>query len=143
MRTLEDLKVVKRVLEATGIHVTLSEYDSVRHVDWEDEIVRLALDVYEVRRTHKRDYIENHGVRLLFIKLVDSQWTLDTDMTSWDESFEPYILEHYGRRQSALEVQEQREFEQMCWRPGNARNPLDSYARVWSDKSTPKMEKYW
>jgi hypothetical protein len=139
----KDASVVEQVYLKTRTRLRLKDWESIRMVAFKDDAVQMMIDTYEVKVMVREDRYERKGVRLLLIMSGPSGWYIHSDDTIWDDDFEPFVYEKIGRRLTAEEFQERREWEKMCYRPGTPKTPLDSYDRVWNDKSTPKMEKYW
>jgi hypothetical protein len=139
--TLEDLH------QRTGhTRVRLRDWESIKAYQVDDDVIRLVIDTYDVQVMVREDRYKAHGTRLLFYKkLPTGRWVVDTDSIIWDEDFVPYVYEKFGRRRTAEEFTEQREWEKMCYRPGSKSTPLDSYDRVTDPfiRSTDKMERHF
>lgn len=143
--SLTDHRIAATVKARTGISLHLHEWDVIKHVEFKDDTVVVVLQTYQVKVLVREDRYEKRGVRMLAYKKSpnSSRWYVDFDETAWDDDFEPFVYEKIGRRKTAQELIEQREFEKLCHRPGTKRTPLDNFQRVWNDPSTPKMERYW
>jgi len=105
----------------------------------------VAIETYEVKVLVREDRYLRKGTRVVIYKRAGSRWFQETDSVSWDDDFQPYVYEKVGRRKTADELVAQREWETMCYRPGNSRTPLDSYDRVLDPfvRSTDKMERHY
>jgi hypothetical protein len=134
---------VEALRQITGYRLGLKEWETITGmlVDPETKNAMVSIETYEVKVLVREDRYTRKGMRVLsFVngKLAD-------DTTTWDDEFVPYVFEKMGRRKTADEMIEQREWEKMCHRPGNSRFPLDSYERVCDSlfSSTKKMERHF
>lgn len=136
---------MEQIRQVTGQRFSLKDWETVNVCQIHDSIIMVQIETYDVRVLVREDQYNKKGVRYLAFVKSGGRWGLETDMTVWDESFVPYVYEKIGRRKTADEIIAQREYEKMCYRPGNSRNPLDSYDRVLDPtvRSTPRMEKHF
>lgn len=142
--SVQSIKTAARVSALTGTRVHLKRWEEIVQIRESENSIQLKIETYEVKELRREDRYENHGYRLIFfLKNPSGRWYVDFDETIWDEDFDPIIWDKRSNPKTAQELEDQREFEQLCYRPGTPQQPLDSYSRVWSDKSTPKMERYW
>lgn len=141
-RALEDLHARTRLPR-----IRLKDWERIHAYEVTDTCIRLVIETYDVKVLTREDRYNAKGLRMMFFKPNPSstRWHVDTDVTIWDDDFVPYVYEKFGRRKTADEFQEQREWEKLCHRPGTKVTPLDSYDRV-SDpliRSTPRMERHF
>ena len=129
-------------------------YRRLRLKDWEtfkafevhENCVNLIIETFDVQETVREDRFNKHGFRMMTLKpTATGKWDVVFDATSWDEEFEPFVHVRWGRGQTPEEYEAQREFEKMCYRPGNKMTPLDSYERVLDPfvRSTDRMERHF
>lgn len=138
----EDRAKVEQLRQATnGFRLGLKEWETIKKVVSQGSTILVSIDTYDVKVLVREDRYLRHGTRLL----VFENGRLDDEITQWDDSFEPYVFEKVGRRDTAEELTARRDWEKMCHRPGNSRTPLDSYERVCDPliKSTDKMERHF
>lgn len=140
-----DVRVTTEVKHLTGTHIKLRDYESVTVYNKSDTMIQLMIETFEVQELVREDRYKARGSRILMFSKNNGHWHLDYDDVIWDEDFEPYVFEKVGRRKTADEFTEQREWEKMCHRPGTKRTPLDSYARATDPfiRSTDKMERHF
>lgn len=141
-----DYRVLTEVYHKTGKRVRLRDYESIANYQVNDKGIALVIETYEVKIMAREDRYLAKGMRVMFW-LTNSSGSLylATDSITWDEDFEPFVYEKFGRRKTADEFHEQREWEKLCYRPGTTRSPLDSYERVCDPftKSTTRMERHF
>jgi hypothetical protein len=143
-----DRQKLEHLRQVTGKRITLKEWESIEQMHIQDAMAMVLIDTFEVKVLVREDRYLKHGRRVLVFmrNQATGGWYLDSDSTAWhDDGFVPYVYEKSGRRQTADELQEQREWEKLCYRPGTGRTPLDSYDRVNDPliRSTEKMERYY
>jgi hypothetical protein len=140
-----DYRVVTEVKHITGTRIHLRDYESVLVYNKWDNAIQLSIETFDVQVLVREDRYNARGQRILIWARKNDRWYLDFDGTVWDEEFIPYVYEKVGRRKTAEEFTDQREWEQMCYRPGSKQTPLDSYSRVTDPciRSTDKMERHF
>lgn len=140
-----DYRVVTEVRHLTGTRIHLRDYESVLTYNKSETMMQLLIETYEVQELVREDRYNARGSRILMWSKRNGKWYLDYDEVIWDENFVPFVFEKVGRRKTADEFTEQREWEQMCYRPGTKANPLDSYSRVCDPviRSTDRMERHF
>lgn len=138
-----DVKQFRLIQQATQVRITLNQHESFINVVLNDDSAMIGIETFQVKELVREDRFEKKGMKIIFLKRGPNGWYLDTEKVIWDDSFVPFVFEKKGRRKTLEEFTEQREWEKMCHRPGSARTPLDSYDRVLSGETTPKMERYW
>lgn len=143
MASAQEQALMIRLQQDTGVRIRLREWESVAFFRETDTSLQVAITTYEVQVLVREDRYKRRGTRaLLFTRHpVTDEWLLDWDETIWDSDFEPYVFEKIGRRKTAQELQEQREYEKMCHRPGTSTTPLDSYDRILQGGYTPTEKK--
>jgi len=142
---LDDRKKLAQLYGEHGIKLFLHEWESIANILVGDDCIMVAVDTYEVKVLVREDRYLRKGLQVYVYKNSGSRWYQESDYISWDDDFEPFVYEKVGRRKTAEEFTEQREWEKMCHRPGNKRTPLDSYERVLDPfvRSTDRMEKHY
>ena len=111
------------VRDTTGKIIHLDLFDEVRDMKaTEDEIV-LTINTARYKQRRRGEYqITKRGVTM-YRWMRDSRtesWVLTDVMPVWWSTDEMFGL--YDKERDL-------EWEQMCYRPGTARNPLDGYIR--------------
>ena len=147
----QDKEVMEQVRQLTGERLGLRTWsdvgETVTKFVHNGQLIVLEIDTYDVRELVREDRVNKHGTRVIWwVQYVPGgKWVRDIDDIRWDEEFTPYVFEKIGRRDTVEELIARREWEQMCFRPGNGRTPLDSYERCLDPmiKSTDKMERHW
>lgn len=138
---------LERLRQLTGIRLGLKRWETITNFhEVSDTTVMVTVETYVVKELVREDRYERKGTRFIVFTKGSGNWYIDNDITAWDESFTPIVWDNTGRRKTAQELADQREWEMLCHRPGTARTPLDSYERVldgcYSD-SEKKMEGYY
>lgn len=138
-------KKVDELYGKTSYRLFLHEWESIDNIVYSDDLVLIAVSTYEVQVLVREDRYKRKGTRVLVLKNTGSRWSLDDEKFIWDTDFEPFTFEKIGRRKTAEEFEAQREWEKMCYRPGNAATPLDSYERTLDPfiRSTDRMERHF
>lgn len=138
-------KKVDELYGQTGYRLFLEEWETIANTIVSDDLVMIAVNTYEVQVLVREDRYKRKGTRVLILKNSGTRWYLDDEKHVWDDTFEPFVFEKIGRRKTAEEFEAQREWEKMCYRPGNAATPLDSYERVLDPfiRSTDRMERHY
>lgn len=139
---IQNRKKWEQIYAVTNLRLHLKEWENITAMCFRDDEGMVMIETYQVKVLVREDRYEAKGTRVLQLKNTGTRWYITTDTTIWDEDFTPYVFEKIGRRRTADELHEQREWEKMCYRPGNARTPLDSYDRVCDTliPSTKRME---
>lgn len=147
---VKDQVILDRLRRTTRVRVPMKEWETFIKVLESDECIMAMIETYEVKVLVREDRYTKKGIRILtFLPRKGTNavgsWYLEDDRVTWDDDFIPFTFEKVGRRKTADETIEQREWEKMCHRPGNSRNPLDSYERVLDPfiRSTDRMERYY
>lgn len=144
MATPKDQALMVTLHQATGVRVRLRPWESVLMYRETDTALAVKIETFDVKIMAREDRYNARGIRgLLFTKNPAGRWKCEFDETVWDETFVPYIYETRGRRKTADEFTEQREWEKLCHRPGSSKMPLDSYGRVLQGDVTKKMERHF
>lgn len=144
--TPQDRARVERLRQITGKRVGLKEWESIQAYHEMDGVIMLAIETFDVKVLVREDRFLRKGKRMMVFNEGPHGWYLDADMTAWDidPTWEPYVFEKGARRRdTAEESTARREWEKMCYRPGNSTNPLDSYDRVLEGYTTDKMERHF
>lgn len=144
--SLADQLTMERVRTVTGTRrMRLRDWESVQSATFGDNKVQLIINTFEVQELVREDRFNRKGWRMIEFTLVNNVWRITFDQTSWDDDFEPYVYEKVGRRMTAEELIEKRDWEKLCHRPGNSKTPLDSYDRVLDPfvRSTDRMERHY
>lgn len=144
---LADARIREDIHNRTGLRrMRLNHWDHITHYKPDDDVIQLIIETYDVQVLVREDRYNKKGLRMvMFKRLPTGKWVVELDHTSWDEDFEPFVFEKIGRRPTADELIEQREWEKLCYRPGNKKTPLDSYDRVQDPffRSTDRMERHF
>lgn len=138
-----DHRILTEVYHTTRTRIRLRDYESIVSYRKSETAMALVIETYDVQELVREDRYKAKGQRVLFWFVNPSgQYYLQDDTTLWDDDFEPYVYEKIGRRKTAEETHEQREWEKLCYRPGTKQTPLDSYDRVCDPfyRSTDRME---
>lgn len=136
---------MQRLYQDTGKRVRLKPWESVITYEQTDTQIKVVIETYDVQELVREDRYKRGGKRGLFFTNESGRWVEALDVVQWDDSFEPFVFEKVGRRKTADEQIEQREWEKDCYRPGSKMTPLDSYTRVLDPfiRSTAKMERHF
>lgn len=142
---------MEQVRQLTGDRLGLRTWsdvgESVTRFIVNDQLIVLEIDTYDVRELVREDRVNRHGTRRIWwVRTTPTaSFYREVDDIEWDESFTPYVFEKIGRRDTVEELIARREWEQMCYRPGNGSTPLDSYERTLDPliRSTDKMERHY
>jgi hypothetical protein len=144
MPTPKEHALMDRLYVETHFRHRLKPWETVRSFQITDKSIAVTIETYEVKILVREDRYERKGIRaLMFDRTADGGWKLSMDYTAWDDNFESYVYEKFGRRKTVDEFHAQREWEKLCHRPGTPSNPLDSYSRVLEGYTTDKMERHF
>lgn len=151
-----ELKVRIQLEKTIGESFRLKPWESIEKVNFSDTEITALFNVAEVQETTRQVRIKKAGKRLVQWKLTERHmmvsgvpvpiapyWKRVADETFWIESAPQEVHVKFGKHLTPAELDEQREWEKMCHRPGTGSTPLDSYQRVLDYKTAPKMERYW
>lgn len=136
---------MERLFQATRKRIRLKPWESVLEYTESPNEIRVVIDTHDVQELVREDRYKAHGQRGVFFTRKDDRWVEQLDFTVWDDDFVPYTFEKIGRRKTADEMIDQREWEKLCHRPGTKSTPLDSYERVLDPfiRSTDRMERHF
>lgn len=129
---------MKRLHLSTGVRINLRPWESVISYKETDSTIQVTIRTYRVKVLVREDRYEMCGIRGLMFASVGGHWKLLMDEIVWDDDFVPYVYEKIGRRKTADELTEQREFEKLCYRPGQG---IDSYGRVLQGQYSPNEKR--
>lgn len=145
----EDLAFLASFYKLTGVRINLRKNECVHTAQSTDNQILLSIVHYEVRDLVRETRYVKRLWTVYTIKRADenSRWQICDMSEIEDSSFVPYAIRHFGRVETAQEVQERRSFEDLCYRPGTDRHPLESLAvteeRVMDSDATKKMRRHW
>lgn len=115
MSSIQHLAELKRI---TGHTIRLDLFDEVRDIKITDEMVSIGIDTAKYTGSRGRYRITKRGIILHVFRRDESTgvWSRTATVPVWwstDEAFVPSVRDADP------------EWEQMCYRPGNHRNPQD------------------
>lgn len=143
--SLESIKKAALIRGKTGIRLPIKEWESIDAFLIDETNGMVMLTTYEVKDLVRETRYLRKGVRVIQLHRAEGRWKIVDDNTVWDDEFEPWTYVKFGRIKTDAEIEEQREWEKLCYRPGTKKTQLDSYERVCDPliRSTDKMERYY
>lgn len=116
------------------IKVRFGDLDEIVSVKVEDDMVQALIRVYEVTEQKIRWKVTRSGLRLMAWRRVAfdyygttmHRWKSLDSITVWDDSpkFDA-VASQYSKIKTPDEYRDALAWEEMCWRPGTGRTPMD------------------
>lgn len=141
---LDSLKKVQLIRGQTGIHLHIKQWESIDAFLINESDGMIMLTTYQVKDLVRETRYTAKGLRVITLH-KSGRWKITDDHVLWDEEFEPWTFVKFGRIKTAAELEDEREWEKLCYRPGTKKTQLDSYERVCDPffRSTDKMERHF
>ena len=131
-------QLLRQIRATTGVQIKLKMFESLERVVFTEEKVTVLVNICEVTELHAEYRIKRVGKRLTEISIPAKGWGKIVDeIEIWDEDSSQ--VHKRLNPETPRETREREEWELLCYRPGTARNPLDNYDSVDSDR----MAKHW
>lgn len=141
---MDNLTVIQQLAAirdaSRGVSIQIKPFETILNLEIRGDQVLVLIETYSYEEGERRIRFKKHGKRLVSI---DRNSGAVESITAWSPDFTPFDLLKYGQVTSQSDKARKRTYEQMCYRPGTCRNPLDSYSRVLDGPTTRDMEKYW
>lgn len=128
-------QMIRQVLDHTGYRIKLGMFEEIKAVSIQDECVMVTLSIVEYTETTRQFKITDSGTRIIVMTSADGGWNWDVDETEiW--TGEGWVTKKFDVPTVRQQI-DRLDHEQMCYRPGTARQPMDNYAvrdekRKWS-----------
>lgn len=129
----------------TGLNIRLTPWELLTRINRQSEdTIVVQIVTHEVNERKTQTILTGRGVRLIQYKLVDGSWKETFRLpVVWEPDFKPMTYSLFGPGKTPEEWLQAKLFEQMCYRPGSDRSPLDSCSRTSIGYTTPKMARHW
>lgn len=85
----------------------------------------IVLDRHNFTETSTMWIIKSREMRMIHYTRTNGKWVCDKTIISPDLDFVPYVYRNRGASVQVKTWVDKRRWEALCYRPGNARNPMD------------------
>jgi hypothetical protein len=141
----DNLTALVAIKQATGVTVRIKTHDRIQKVARlsDTELIVTILTHEEIERKYDT-YLTNQGIKLLPIRLVGTTWQMCEAFIMWGEKadFEPIRIAAFEPT-SIPDYWDKRIRENMCYRPGSSKQPMESAAVTEWGMSPARMIKHW
>lgn len=143
--SIESIKKAALIRGQTGIRLHLKEWESIDAFLIDEKAGLISMTTFEVKDLVRETRYLRKGTRVIELSRATGSWKIVSDETFWDDEFQPWTYVKFGNIKTDADIQEEREWEKMCYRPGTKKTQLDSYERVCDPffRSTDKMERHF
>lgn len=125
---LTQYQIFRLVREATGVSITLKPFECLERAIPDETSIRLLIKTHKINPLITRIRLEKTGYRLVALTLTNEGWRVQT-LVVWNDEVPPQVILEWGKVTSVAEACDRRVWENLSYRWGNARRPLDSYTR--------------
>ena len=132
------LQLGYKVRKLTGVQLRLQMFETGEKITTFDDHIMVLVNICETTEHRSQYTIKRRGKRILKItRSAAGMGRIVDTFEVWDDD----SGEIYKRRgvETPYESRQREAWELLCYRPGTARNPLDNYDSVDSDR----MARHW
>lgn len=137
--TLTPHQLRAKVERTTGYQIKLGMFEEIEKIVLEPEKITVLIRAVSITETSREWRVQKSGRRLISLtaKAEDhTVWWYSDELTIWDDTSLPTV---YTKAESCTDQYDRLEWERMCYRPGNAKFPLDNF----DSTDSKKMERHW
>lgn len=126
MNNLTPYQELAAIQKMTGVAVKLQQFETLQACMVTDSMVIILINTYKFRSSKGTYTIIARGLKRVTIDRTAGSWGIPTVAVIWADDYVPHEIRSFV---SDTSPEERRAWEELCYRPGTASDPRDSYAR--------------